>query len=123
AETGAATAARVGRFIRQEPLQAEREELVDLSLVCDEVVAMTRPLWAERAGGGTINLDRELGVNANIVGIAGELREALLNLVYNALDAMVGGGTLGLRTIVSEDEVRLEVRDTGMGMSAEVRER
>ena len=43
AETGAATAARVGRFIRQEPLQGESEELVDLSQVCDEVVAMTRP--------------------------------------------------------------------------------
>ena len=123
AETGAATAARVGRFIRQEPLQGDREETVDLTVVCDEVVAMTRPLWAERAGGGTIHLERELGADANIVGIAGELREALLNLVYNALDAMVGGGTLGLRTIVSDDEIRLEVRDTGMGMSAEVRER
>jgi PAS domain S-box-containing protein len=54
AETGAATAARVGRFIRQEPLQAEREEPVDLSLVCEEVVAMTQPLWAERARGGMI---------------------------------------------------------------------
>jgi signal transduction histidine kinase len=123
AETGAATAARVGRFIRQEPLQGDREETVDLSLVCDEVVAMTRPLWAERAGGGAIHLDRDVAANANIVGIAGELREALLNLVYNALDAMVGGGTLGLRTLVTDDDVRLEVRDTGTGMSAEVRER
>ena len=123
AETGAATAARVGRFIRQEPLQGDREETVDLSIVCDEVVAMTRPLWAERAGGGTIHLERDVVTDAYIVGIAGELREALLNLVYNALDAMVGGGTLGLRTLVSDDEIRLEVRDTGMGMSAEVRER
>ena len=59
AETGAATAARVGRFIRQEPLQGIREELVDLSTVCDEVVAMTRPLWAERARGGQIQLKRQ----------------------------------------------------------------
>jgi signal transduction histidine kinase len=123
AETGAATAARVGRFIRQEPLQGERDETVDLSLITGEVVDMTRPLWAERARGGTIHLDREIAADANIVGIAGEIREALLNLVQNALDAMVGGGTLGLRTVVSDDEVRLEVRDTGMGMSAEVRER
>src|SRR3569833_3104458 len=125
AETGAATAARVGRFIRQEPLQAEREEPVDLSVVCDEVVAMTRPLWAERARGGTIHLDRELvepGV-AMIRGITGELREALLNLVLNALYAMLGGGTLGMKTTVSENEVRLEIRDSGIGMSAEVRER
>ena len=123
AETGAATAARVGRFIRQEPLQGEREETVDLSQVAGEVVDMTRPLWAERARGGTIQLDQETAHDAIIVGIAGEIREALLNLVQNALDAMIGGGTLGLRTAVSDDEVRLEVRDTGTGMTAEVRER
>ncbi len=123
AETGAATAARVGRFIRQEPLQGEREETVDLSQVCDEVVAMTRPLWAERARGGTVLLERDLAADAIVRGIGGEIREALLNLVQNALDAMRGGGTLGLRTYVAEDEVRLEVRDSGIGMSAEVRER
>jgi PAS domain S-box-containing protein len=125
AETGAATAARVGRFIRQEPLQAEREEPVDLSVVCDEVVAMTRPLWAERARGGTVHLDRDLAEPgmAMIRGITGELREALLNLVQNALDAMAGGGTLGMRTTLTETEVRLEIRDSGIGMSAEVRER
>ncbi len=125
AETGAATAARVGRFIRQEPLQAEREEPVDLSVVCDEVVAMTRPLWAERARGGTVHLERDVaepGV-AMIRGITGELREALLNLVQNALDAMAGGGTLGMRTVVADSEVQLEIRDSGIGMSAEVRER
>jgi len=123
AETGAATAARVGRFIRQEPLQGVRDELVDLSTVCDEVVAMTRPLWAERARGGHIQLRRVLANGALVRGIAGELREALLNLVQNALDAMQTGGTLGIHTDVSDDKVLLEVSDSGIGMSAEVRER
>jgi CheY-like chemotaxis protein len=113
----------VGRFIRQEPLQGDREELVDLSLICDEVVAMTRPLWAERTSGGAIELSRDLGPGATLRGITGELREALLNLVQNALDAMVGGGTLTLRTATTDTEVRLEVGDTGSGMSAEVRDR
>jgi PAS domain S-box-containing protein len=123
AETGAATAARVGRFIRQEPLNSERDETVDLSIACDEVVAMTRPLWAERARGGTIHLERNLAEGAMVRGIAGELREALLNLVQNALDAMTGGGTLGMVTKVTEGQVILEVSDSGIGMSDEVRER
>jgi signal transduction histidine kinase len=123
AETGAATAARVGRFIRQEPLQGVRDELIDLSQVVDEVVAMTRPLWAERARGGHIQLRRQLTNGALVRGIAGELREALLNLVQNALDAMQSGGTLGIRTIVENDVVGLEVGDSGVGMTAEVRER
>lgn len=123
AETGAATAARVGRFIRQEPLQGMRDELVDLSIVCDEVVAMTRPLWAERARGGQIQLARQLADGAHVRGIAGELREALLNLVQNALDAMQTGGTLGIRTAVADEQVELAISDSGIGMSAEVRER
>jgi PAS domain S-box-containing protein len=123
AETGAATAARVGRFIRQEPLQGESEELVDLSQVSDEVVAMTRPLWAERAKGGVIQFERNLAAGVMVRGIAGELREALLNLVQNALDAMAGGGVLSIRTYSTNGEVCVEVRDTGVGMSAEVRER
>ncbi|HEX7939095.1 MAG TPA: ATP-binding protein, partial [Gemmatimonadaceae bacterium] len=123
AETGAATAARVGRFIRQEPLQGIREELVDVSAVCDEVVAMTRPLWAERARGGQIQLKRLLATDALVRGIPGELRESLLNLVQNALDAMQNGGTLGIRTEVVGDDVHVEVSDSGIGMSPEVRER
>ena len=124
ADTGAATAARVGRFIRQEPLAGVREELVDLSTICDEVVAMTRPLWAERARGGQIQLRRNLAPDMHVRGITGELREALLNLVQNALDAMQSGGTLGIRTAeTGPNELELEISDSGVGMSAEVRER
>ncbi len=123
AETGAATAARVGRFIRQEPLLGAREETVDLSVMVEEVVAMTRPLWQERAKGGVVQLDESLAEGALVKGIAGELREALLNLVQNALDAMPGGGTLRIRTTKGDKEISVSVTDTGTGMSAEVRER
>ncbi|GAC1648984.1 MAG: hypothetical protein NVS4B3_05340 [Gemmatimonadaceae bacterium] len=123
AETGTATAARVGRFIRQEPLSGNIDELVDLSALADEVVAMTRPLWAERAGGGVVQLERSLAGQVVVRGIAGELREALLNLVQNALDAMVGGGTLGISTIVAGPTAIIEIRDSGVGMTSEVRER
>ena len=123
AETGAATAARVGRFIRQEPLLGSREESVDLSVMAEEVVAMTRPLWQERAKGGIVKLEESLAPSAVIRGIAGEVREALLNLVQNALDAMAGGGTLRIRTVADGDQVSISVSDTGTGMSDEVRER
>jgi CheY-like chemotaxis protein len=123
AETGAATAARVGRFIRQEPLSGSRENVVDLSVMVEEVVAMTRPLWQERAMGGVIELEQQLGTDVVVRGIAGELREALLNLVQNALDAMSGGGRLRIVTQITPTEASVSVSDTGSGMSAEVRER
>src|SRR3954465_1471866 len=121
ADTGAPTAAPGGRFIRQEPLLGAREDAVDLSVMVEEVVAMTRPLWQERAKGGVVQLDESLGDGALVKGIAGELREALLNLVQNALDAMPGGGTLRIRTTKDEREISVAVTDTGTGMSAEVR--
>jgi PAS domain S-box-containing protein len=123
AETGAATAARVGRFIRQEPLLGSREDVVDLSVMVEEVVAMTRPLWQERAKGGVVALEQRLAADVMVRGIAGELREALLNLVQNALDAMAGGGTLRIATTLTSSEASVSVSDTGTGMSAEVRER
>ena len=123
AETGAATAARVGRFIRQDPVQGDGDELVDLSTITEEVVAMTKPLWTERARGGVIHYDSALATGVLVRGIAGELREALLNLVQNALDAMTGGGTLRIRTRIADGSAVVEVSDTGVGMSPEVRER
>jgi PAS domain S-box-containing protein len=124
-DLGAATAARVGRFIRQEPLQGiGAQELVDLSAVADEVTTMTRPSWAERAVGGPVQFRDDLAGGALVRGIAGELRAAVLNLVQNALDAMAAhGGTLGLRTKIAGDTAILEVSDTGAGMSPDVRER
>ena len=123
AETGATTAQRVGRFIRQDPLVGDREETLDLVAIANEVVAMTRPLWAERAQGGAIELHRVDDHGAVARGVPGEIREALLNLIQNALDAMTAGGVLSVVTSARAGEACIEVRDTGSGMSADVRDR
>ncbi|HYD51226.1 MAG TPA: ATP-binding protein [Gemmatimonadaceae bacterium] len=123
AETGAATAARVGRFIRQEPPQDPRGAPIDLAELAEEVVAMMRPMWAERSESGVVRFEGRLTHGALVRGVAGELREALLNLVQNALDAMPEGGTLAIVTRTSEDEAIIEVSDSGVGMPREVRER
>ncbi|HEU4722204.1 MAG TPA: ATP-binding protein, partial [Gemmatimonadaceae bacterium] len=82
-----------------------------------------RPLWQERAKGGVVKLEQNLAADVMVRGIAGELREALLNLVQNALDAMAGGGTLRIVTRLTPTDASVAVSDTGTGMSAEVRER
>jgi len=48
-----------------------------------------------------------------------QLRRALGNLVLNAMDAMPEGGTLRIRTSRNEDGLRLEVSDTGQGLTEE----
>lgn len=52
-----------------------------------------------------------------------QMEQLFLNLVLNALDAMRDGGTLYLRTRVRGGKVIAEVRDTGHGIPAEVRDR
>jgi two-component system, NtrC family, nitrogen regulation sensor histidine kinase NtrY len=47
------------------------------------------------------------------------LRKAFQNLVLNALDAMPAGGTLTMRTSENEGNVRIEVTDTGKGLTPE----
>jgi len=51
------------------------------------------------------------------------LKQALMNIVKNAIAAMPEGGTLRVRTDRSGDEVRLSIGDTGVGMSDEVAEK
>ena len=121
AETGAATSARVGRFIRQEPLDDRSESQLDLATLAGEVVAMMRSLWAERQTGGPIALEARLSP-APAVGIPGEVRAAIMNLIHNALDAMPDGGTITVETHTDGSESMVEVSDTGVGMTPEVRE-
>ena len=121
AETGAATSARVGRFIRQDPLDEGSESQLDLGTLAGEVVAMMRSLWAERQSGGPIQLELRLA-SAPAVGVAGEVRAAIMNLIHNALDATVDGGAITIETRTDGVESIVEVGDTGVGMTEHVRE-
>jgi CheY-like chemotaxis protein len=81
--------------------------------------------------GATIALESDLATNLPpVAGLESEIREALINLIFNAVDAMPAGGTLTLRTKASHragdaqpDSVRLEVADTGVGMDDDTRQR
>lgn len=124
AETGAATASRVGRFIRQDPSTGDATQIVDLSVLTEEVLAFTQPLRSERRGDGLqVEIVRQYYAGACTRGLAGEIREALLNLVQNAMHAMPGGGRVIARTGVTDHEAWVAIVDNGQGMSDDVRER
>ncbi len=118
---GSAIVRRMREFYRARE-QSERTEPVQLDALARDVIELTRPRWGVQAGvaGHTFHIHHELKPVPPIPGMRHELREALLNLVLNALDAMPEGGHLTLRTRRGDGQVSIEVEDTGHGMSEEV---
>jgi CheY-like chemotaxis protein len=66
---------------------------------------------------------QEVGGVPPLVGNPAELREVLLNLVFNAIEAMPEGGTLTLSSWAEGGNVWLAVKDTGVGIPEEIRSR
>jgi PAS domain S-box-containing protein len=127
----AATVARLREFYRQRESQLTLMP-VDLNELVPQAVDLTRARWSDmpQQRGIVIQARTELADDPPVImGIESEIREALTNLIFNAVDAMPEGGTLTLRTKVvgnpsdQSRQVQLEVSDTGGGMDEEARRR
>jgi signal transduction histidine kinase/ActR/RegA family two-component response regulator len=134
-EDVAETVARMREFYRPREV-----ELVLARVACnhliEQVVNLTRARWSDQPQqrGVVIQLRTELDENLpDIMGAEVEIRDALTNLIFNAVDAMPDGGTLTVRSGQlgsasrevndSARRVYLEVSDTGVGMDEVTRRR
>lgn len=126
----AKTVARMREFYRPREAQAQRTEL-DINSVVAQVVDLTRTRWHDmpHEGGVTINVETVLADGLPGVPAAErDVREALVNLIYNAVDAMPAGGHITVRTRAGEGrggagQLVVEVSDTGTGMDELTRSR
>jgi signal transduction histidine kinase len=67
-----------------------------------------------------IRLEKQIATDLpEILGDANQLQQSIINLVFNAIDAMPKGGTIYLSVAhkAADHSVLLEVRDTGMGIA------
>jgi nitrogen-specific signal transduction histidine kinase/CheY-like chemotaxis protein len=122
----AATVARMREFYRPREPQLFQQP-VQLNALVPQVLELTRARWSDMAQqrGVQIEVRSELQPGlAPVMGAESELREALTNLVLNAVDAMPEGGSLTLRTrTAGAGQVAIEVTDTGIGMDEDARRR
>ena len=120
---GAQTVRRVQEFTRVR--QDERFETLDVNRVLYGVVELTRPAWEAGAKrhGVVVHVHLDLRATHTMAGAASELREVFTNLVLNAVDALPVGGELWITSHDEPDAVRVQVRDTGIGMDSETRAR
>ncbi|MFQ5896621.1 MAG: ATP-binding protein [Candidatus Methylomirabilia bacterium] len=114
---------RLNRFSRGQPVS--HGVPVDLNTIVEEVLELIQPLWRDRTQVRRIPIETRLdpGRIPAVTGDLVSLREALMNLVLNAVDALPEGGTITIRTWASDGQVHCSVADTGPGMSEEVRRR
>jgi signal transduction histidine kinase len=134
-EDVAQTVTRMREFYRQREPQLTLLP-VRLNPLIQQVVDLSRARWSDmpHQQGVSIELATELAPDLPILqGVESEIREALLNLVFNAVDAMPDGGKLTVRTrILPKPDnagncaapcVAVEVADSGIGMDEDTRRR
>jgi len=121
----AQTVTRIKEVYRGPDANATRAP-IEIGHLLEQVIELTRARWADmpQERGIVVEVRTEQSVQVPaILGVRAEIRDALTNLVLNAVDAMPQGGTLTLRSYGSHYHVTVEVCDTGVGMSGEIRAR
>jgi signal transduction histidine kinase len=97
-----------------------RSEALNLESEVQEVIHRT----SFQLTHGGVSLKKEFsGDLPPIMGDSMQLRQAILNIVTNGIEAMPAGGELGIRTVHGPGEVVLEITDTGRGIHPEDMER
>lgn len=127
--------ARMGEFYRRREDQKQLR-LIDVNRVVQQVIDLTSPRWQDipQGQGVVIKVDTDLERDLpHLYANESDLREALTNLLLNSVDAMPSGGTITLRTLSvvpktsdpnpKPSHVTIEVKDSGVGMDEETRQR
>ncbi len=98
---------------------------LDFNKLVQEAIALTQPKWREQAQNRAVKIEvaLELEKVPYISGSGPELREVLMNLIFNAVDAMPQGGAITIRSRQDAGQVVIEIADAGLGMTEEVRQR
>jgi signal transduction histidine kinase len=129
----AQTVARMREFYRPREPAVEQSD-VALNQLAQQVIELTRARWSDQPQRRGIMIELKTSLAPDLLDVRGadnEVRDALTNLIFNAVDAMPDGGVIEVRTsmpAVSERgaparQVWLEVSDTGIGMDEETRRR
>ena len=119
-----ATVRKLQEFVSRQPQTAYGP--VGLPAVIAEALELTSPRWRDEAErkGTVITVTQDMEALPPVEGNAFELRDALVRLIHNAVDAMPRGGSLAIRAAAEASGwVVVEVTDTGVGMSVEQRRR
>jgi signal transduction histidine kinase/DNA-binding response OmpR family regulator len=98
---------------------------MDINFAIKDAIEISRPKWKQEAEakGTRIEVEAALSQVPMVTGIVHELTQVVENLIFNAVEAMPGGGRITLATRRDGETVVVEVSDTGIGMDEATRKR
>jgi PAS domain S-box-containing protein len=120
-EEGAKTLRRILEFARRESVQELAP--VELSELIVSSIEVARPKWQSKMAqenGAEIKVSVDNHGPIYVLAEIAELREVVLNLIFNAVDAMPNGGTMEIGTRAELDSGCFWVADSGCGMPPDV---
>lgn len=97
----------------------------DINRLVESTVDLLKPRWKAEANamGKSIEIRANLQAIPSVACDESDLQDAITNLLLNAIEAMSGSGTITVSTYADKTSATLEVRDTGHGMSADIKRR
>lgn len=106
----------VSQFLGYAQMNEFRIESADINKLVKDVVVLTKQKIEKSGVDLSINVDdTPLKCDTSVDG----LKQVVINLILNALQAMPHGGLLTLFVYRDDKHVKIEVKDTGVGMTAE----
>ncbi len=118
--------AQMVRRFQEMARASSSEEMVetDINLIVRDASEITRFIWRDQAEANGIVVDvvKDLAQVPPVMGRPNELREAVIALILNAVDATPNGGIVTLRTERKGERVFISVTDTGSGIPDQARE-
>ena len=117
------TVRRIQLFSRAVP--KSQYTSISVNDVVREVVRLTEPVWKHQAekDGTAIELDMDLGQLPPIYAYVSGLKDALISLIHNAVDALPSGGRILIQTRHEGKAAVIRVQDNGEGVDPSVASR
>ncbi|MDQ2973853.1 MAG: PAS domain-containing protein [Acidobacteriota bacterium] len=120
-EDGSKTLRRILEFARRDSVSEFAP--VELGYLLTSSVDIARPKWQSKTRNGKIEVKVECNGSTYVMGEQAELREVVLNLIFNAVDAMPEGGIMEIGARAELESGCFWVADTGCGMPPETASR
>ena len=98
---------------------------VDINSIIKDSTEITKPRWKDEAQSRGMGIEIVLNLEDIPLasGNASELREVITNMIFNAVEAMPGGGKVEIRTFKKRKDIYIQISDTGVGIPEDAKKK